>query len=496
MSRSRVPGYREGLKVYQTFTCPWTESAWTSASLRMNCSVGGDQPFNHYYCIPNAERTHFVEFCYDRASMKTEKGNCWELGGIGYLNQVDCTNFVKGCPDYTYLSEQVYKIPACLDLNFSERCFTEEPGCTVLKNSTNALVTNQNSADTSLHLGLVALITSVLTAVILLLVVLGIKRLRSKSGRGDIGSEPNEHLLNLEENKGNTNPTLKSQPVNVPERDIIPVNVKGHISHLYLSKTGDIWASNDRGKVGRIDPSGYDKRSIETFSTYSAHFTLATVDDEEGEHIYWVHNEKKFVKRDDKIYHETPTGNWAPISIFFSAEEKLFYVGIVKDDDAKITRYCTKWTEKDDIHKYKAGESIFRYPAYLVKNTNGDLCVSDNNKRVVVVDKNNKFRFIYPEHDHNGFAPYGISTDSKGCILIVDSSSSSIHIINQKGDFQRYIKMSEQLREPRGLCIDESGKCCVGTYGTIFVYKYTSDDTQTTTTATTESENENSKITI
>uniref|UniRef100_A0A8W8IM44 Uncharacterized protein n=1 Tax=Magallana gigas TaxID=29159 RepID=A0A8W8IM44_MAGGI len=209
MSRSRVPGYREGLKVYQTFTCPWTESAWTSASLRMNCSVGGDQPFNHYYCIPNAERTHFVEFCYDRASMKTEKGNCWELGGIGYLNQVDCTNFVKGCPDYTYLSEQVYK--------------------------------------------------------------------------RDIGSEPNEHLLNLEENKGNTNPTLKSQPVNVPERDIIPVNVKGHISHLYLSKTGDIWASNDR----------------------------------------------------------------------------------------------------------------------------------DNNKRVVVVDKNNKFRFIYPEHDHNGFAPYGISTDKQ-----------------------------------------------------------------------------------
>lgn len=48
----------------------------------------------------------------------------------------------------------------------------------------SALVTNQNSADTSLHLGLVALITSVLTAVILLLVVLGIKRLRSKSGRG------------------------------------------------------------------------------------------------------------------------------------------------------------------------------------------------------------------------------------------------------------------------------------------------------------------------
>lgn len=48
----------------------------------------------------------------------------------------------------------------------------------------SALVTNQNCADTSLHIGLVALITCVLTAVILLLVRFGTKRLRSKSGRG------------------------------------------------------------------------------------------------------------------------------------------------------------------------------------------------------------------------------------------------------------------------------------------------------------------------
>lgn len=132
----------------------------------------------------------------------------------------------------------LFKVPACLDLNFSERCFTEEPGCTVLKNSTkyvrccwclvyhiqydcihlaidtrlilnnhlingllthkvkkklvttlfhfmhSALVTNQTNADTSLHPGLVALITCLIIAVILLLVVLGIKRLRRKSGPG------------------------------------------------------------------------------------------------------------------------------------------------------------------------------------------------------------------------------------------------------------------------------------------------------------------------
>ncbi|XP_065925815.1 uncharacterized protein [Magallana gigas] len=180
----------------------------------MNCNVVGNKSKNHYYCIPNAERTHFVEFCYDRASMKTEKGNCWELGGMGYLNQVDCKDFVKGCPDYTYLSERVYKIPACLDLNFSEQCFTEEPGCTVLKNFTNALVNNQTNADTSLQLALVALVTCVLTAVILLLVVFlrrrscrGIRKTAVKvqqegTGSGETGTELQTSLLKPQEGTG------------------------------------------------------------------------------------------------------------------------------------------------------------------------------------------------------------------------------------------------------------------------------------------------------
>lgn len=280
------------------------------------------------------------------------------------------------------------------------------------------------------------------------------------------------------ENKKNANPTLESQSVQTSERDINPVNVKGHFSHLFLSATGDIWASNDRGKVGRIDPSGGDTGLIETCSTYTGHFTRATVDDEEGEHIYWVHNEEKCVKRDDEF--KTGTNNWEPISIIYSADDKLFHVGLVTNTDAKITRFNSDWSEKDDIHRYK-GLNIFQYPAYLAKNTNGDLWVSDNKKRVVVVDKNNEFRFNYPRSHQNGFNPHGISADRKGFILVVDSSSSCIHIINQKGDFQRYIKMSEHLREPRGLCIDKSGKCCVGFYGTVLVYNYTSDDTQTTT---------------
>lgn len=279
------------------------------------------------------------------------------------------------------------------------------------------------------------------------------------------------------ENKNPTRPPFKrSQSLVVCDQDIKPLNLKGHISHLYMSTTGDIWASNDRGTVGLIDRSGNNKRSIETCSTYSGHFAPVTVDDKK-EHIYWVHNEKKFVKRDDKNESETGTYKWIPISIIFSAEEILFYVGKVKDNDAKITRYNKDWDKQDDIHKHICiengkNENLFQYPAYLAKNINGDLCVSDNNQCVIVVN-DKKLRFKYTGFDQDGFTPYGICTDSEGQILVVDSSSRSIHIITQEGKFERKIKMLDYLREPRGLCIDKSGNCYVGSFGTILVYKYT-----------------------
>lgn len=287
----------------------------------------------------------------------------------------------------------------------------------------------------------------------------------------------------------------RSLSVAVAESDIKPNDIEGHISHLHWSiKTGGIWASNDRGKLGLIDlDSGKCTNQTETCSTYSGHFAVATFDNEEQ--IYWVHNEKNWcVKRDGKNEYEQETGQWVPISIFFSNKEKLFYVGKVNNIDAKITRYDENWSKKDDIHSRKAGKkknkSFFRYPAYMVKNTNGDLCVSDNNKRVIVVDNNKELRFKYRGPDQNGFTPYGICTDSMGCILIVDSSSMCIHIIDKKeGQLINRIQMSAHLRGPRGLCIDNRGKCYVGTYGIIYRYVYDvssmfHDDTRTTTAIT------------
>lgn len=107
-------------------------------------------------------------------------------------------------------------------------------------------------------------------------------------------------------------------------------------------------------------------------------------------------------------------------------------------NDAKITRYNNYMVKENDIHYIrkhgKSGEKInFWYPAYLVTNINGDLCVSDYHECVIVVGNDKKIRFTYTGSGQREFSPYGICTHSRGHILIVDSSSKCIHILTEEG---------------------------------------------------------------
>ena len=275
-----------------------------------------------------------------------------------------------------------------------------------------------------------------------------------------VGEYPAPHLSNVYRFPPEQSPSLVD--------DVYHVSVDQSGEHLYIS--------NERGTIQKVSTrvtAEEDLLQIQTSGEKEGYHT-ATEDggliyaDKANRVIYRMHPD-----RSRSLF--TRTEDWEPLSVHSSRINGDILVGMKKQGEAKITRYDMTGEEQQNIQKNNHGQEMYIHPGYITENTKGDICTSDMGKRaVVMVDRSGQYLRSYPG-DGSKFRPFGICTDRSGHILVSDSESQSVHVLDQSASFLTSIlSPQEDLRPVFGICVaDTNNHIYAGQPNLVIMYRYT-----------------------
>lgn len=129
--------------------------------------------------------------------------------------------------------------------------------------------------------------------------------------------------------------------------------------------------------------------------------------------------------------------------IGMSRGNPLFWMHRVFTDKSKVNRYDQNGQLKQSMEFDNEGLELYNGPHKITENNN--VVVSDLSGAVVVTDSGGRHRFSYTGHPPgSGMLPGGVCTDALSRILVCDSGSKSIQLIDKNGHFQQFLLTTTQ----------------------------------------------------
>ncbi|XP_061167379.1 uncharacterized protein LOC133176239 [Saccostrea echinata] len=256
------------------------------------------------------------------------------------------------------------------------------------------------------------------------------------------------------------------QLLDEPEVVISAVTGYERLYNVACLRNEEIWTSGN-DKIMKLF-SFIQRSLLKSIKTKSGNEPEDLTVTKSGDLVYIDDSDRTVnIVKNEKIEEVIRLQNWEPLGVCSTSSGDLLVVMDTDDNkQSKVVRYSGS-TKKQTIQfddkgqpLYSSSRSIFLIEyKYISENRNLDICVSDSGARaVVVVSQAGKLRFRYTGHTpapkNEPFSPRGITTDSQSHILTADHNNDCVHIIDQNGQFLRYIKCAHS--NPMGLCTDNN----------------------------------------
>ncbi|XP_052693220.1 uncharacterized protein LOC128171493 [Crassostrea angulata] len=242
--------------------------------------------------------------------------------------------------------------------------------------------------------------------------------------------------------------------------------------HISRVTSDQVWASDADGNLFLINTAG-DTLYFINACTYLYGFHTLNNDNEliytdKNNTIYKLSKEMKtatFIKRADSIWKPqcvycSPRTSDLMVGMYRETRGSTEYISITPNTHAyfilqtpftpykigKVTRYNQSGQLTQNIQHDNTGRGLYRHPNFITENNNGDVVVSDS-CAVIVTNREGVHRFFYRGHPSgSGLDPWGICTDALAHILVCDSGSCTVQMIDKDGQF-----LSHLLIRPSGL---------------------------------------------